>query len=127
MKFTPNSPASALKGSETLVMIHGYDTVISVSCLSCEESVSRKRTESKEALLGRICQGRGDHLLLLPAEKSAVSAMGIQSQHRDFRPRHCEILAQHPVERAYRFKNALPGDSRRHISDGEMGSDECNP
>ena len=73
----------SLERSESLVVIHSqYGIIFRIVCKS-EESVRRVWTEGHNSLLVRLLYCRDDDVLLLVTEKSAVTAVRVETENGD--------------------------------------------
>ena len=77
-----------------MVMIHGQGSIEAGVVAKAEEAVRRIRTVGQNALLGCFLYCRKDNLLLLVADKAAVAAVRVESEHSNLGLIYAEVPAQ---------------------------------
>ena len=113
-----------LEGREALVVVHRQRGVEILEMIEAEVAVGGEGTEGEDALVGGLLDGGDDDVLLLGAEQAAVAAVRVEAQHGDARLVHHEVLLEGLVDEAQLAQNALFGDLRGHVLEGNVARDD---
>ena len=115
-----------LEGRHTLVVVHGQDGIELDEAVVAEERVGSIGAKGLDASLFQLVDGRLDNLLLLVAQQSAGTGMGVQGQHGDARRGDAHVAVQAVVQRRGFLHNLLLRDGFGHVLDGHVLRDQCH-
>ena len=113
-----------LEGREPLVVVHRQRGVEILEMIEAEEAVGGEGTEGEDALVGGLLDGGDDDVLLLGAEQAAVAAVRVEAEHGDARLVHHEVLLEGLVDQAQLAQDALFGDLRGDVLEGNVARDD---
>ena len=106
--------SQGLEGDESLVVVHGQDSIEVVLLVGTEKSVRGVGPECQDVLAARCLDGRTDDVYLCASEQTAVSGMRIESEHGYLGPHDTEILHQGLVHDADLTENLLHRQGAGH-------------
>ena len=110
----------SLERSETLIVVHCKDSVVLAVVAQAEESVRRIRAECKDSLFHCLLNSRKDDLAFLVSEKTAVTAVRVQTEHSNLWRVYAEVSLEGTVHKAELLEDVLFCNVCGHILERDM-------
>ena len=112
-----------LERSQSLVVIHGQNSIKIATVTRAHESISRERTETLNALCHHFLHSRNNYFGFFATQQSVVTSMRVQREYGNTRRINTEISLQRMMENGHLLNNQFFCNGRSDILNRDM---TCN-
>ena len=116
-----------LERCQALVVVHRQHCIVPLEGARSKETICRKGTKRQHAVLIHLLNGRGDNLLLLLAQESAIASVGVECQNRNAGCPNTKVLFERFVELVEALNDKLLAECLSHLRNGQVDSCQAHP